>query len=146
MGKWDNFNAKVDEKELRKQIEEAKKNNEETPAGEYIGVIEKMELKASKAGAPMFAVQFRIKTGDYKNKCLFLNKVMAGTKNDAAMISSVEGFLEKLECSFDTNFYGDFDKFEDVLLDVVEDMDGINIKVKYDPKAFNSISVIEVME
>ena len=58
--------------------------------------IEKMELAATKDGRPMFKVQCRILDGEFKKWCLFMNRVIYGTKNDANMIASVLGWLDKL--------------------------------------------------
>ena len=145
MGKWDEFNKKVDAAELAKQMEEARKNNVEVPKGKYVGVIEKMEIKETKDGRPMFAVQFRITDGEMKKKCVFLNRVIAGTKNDFAMIAGVESWLEKLQCEFETKFNGSYDDFANLIMDVMEDIDGVYIEIEYDPKAFNTISILEVL-
>ena len=109
------FDATINEAELSKQLEEAKNNAPqgeglETPAGNYVAKIEKMEVGATKDGRPMFKVMLRVvEAGEmakddvieylshFKNKkpCLFMNRVIYGTKNDANMIQSVIGWLQK---------------------------------------------------
>ena len=74
-----------------------------------------------------------------------MNRVIYGTKNDASMIQSVEGWLAKLECDFPTHFES-YSQFNDVLLDVAEDVDGLEMLVKYDPDAFNNVSLICVFD
>ena len=159
------FDATINQGELNKQLEEAKNNSQgeglETPAGNYITKIEKMELGATKDGRPMFKVQMRVvEAGDndtdevekylkhFKNKkpCLFMNRVIYGTKNDANMIQSVIGWLEKLEAGIDLEFKN-YSQFADLILDIFEEVaDAVELEVNYDPDAFNSISIKEVFE
>lgn len=159
---WDNM---INKDELSKQINEAKENgagdNLEAPAGNYICSIEKMELGSTKDERPMFRVQLRVieageNAGDEveeylshfkaKKPCLFMNRVLAGTKNDANMIASVIGWLEKLETETVPEFKT-YSQFADNVLDIYEEVVGaIELEVSYDPDAFNSISIKEVYE
>lgn len=160
------FDATINEAELAKQLEEAKNNAPqgeglETPAGNYVAKIEKMEVAATKDGRPMFKVQLRvIEAGEnatdevkeylshFKNKkpCLFMNRVIYGTKNDAGMISSVIGWLQKLETN-DVVEFKNYSQFSDLVLDIFEEVaDAVELEVAYDPKAFNYISISEVFD
>lgn len=159
------FDAEVN-KDMEKQIKEAKENGAgeslETPAGRYVCKIEKMELAATKDGRPMFKVQLRViepsedakadvteYLSHFKNKkpCLFMNRVIYGTKNDANMIASVCGWLEKLEPQTVSVEFKNYSQFADLVLDVFEEVaDAIEIDVDYDPNAFNSISVEEIYD
>lgn len=144
------FDANINEAELAKQLEEAKNNapqtDKEVPAGNYTVGIEKMELGATKDGRPMFKVQCRILDGEFKKWCLFMNRVLYGTKNDANMINSVIGWLEKLEPSVVVEFKN-YSQFADLVLDIFEEVaDAVELDVKYDPDAFNSISIEEVFD
>lgn len=145
-----------------KAIEEAKANPPQgegldTPAGNYVAKIEKMELGATKTdGRPMFKVMLRvIEAGEeatpevheylkhFKNKkpCLFMNRVIYGTKNDSNMIASVLGWLEKLETETKPEFKN-YSQFADNVLDIFEEVaDAVELDVTYDPDAFNSISI-----
>jgi hypothetical protein len=145
--KWDNS---INE-DMAKAIEEAKNNtpqqsNKEIPAGKYLVNIEKMEVAATKDGRPMFKVQMRVLEGEFKKWCLFMNRVIAGTKNDANMIASVIGWLDKLESETKPEFKS-YSQFADCVLDIFEDVaDAIELEVEYDPEAFNSISILEVYD
>lgn len=160
------FDSMINEAELSKQLEEAKNNapqgdSLETPAGNYIAKIEKMEVGATKDGRPMFKVQLRVieaGTNDtdevneylkhFKNKkpCLFMNRVIYGTKNDANMIQSVIGWLQKLEPSVTVEFKN-YSQFADLVLDIFEEVaDAVELDVEYDPNDFNSISIEEVFD
>lgn len=145
-------------------------NYPELPSGYYVVTCENLELGETKDGRPMVKWRFRtVEAADkdtildaigkrinnsnaeeffenYKGKkkpCMFMNRVIYGTKNDGNMIQSVVGWLEKLECDFDVSFHG-YAQFNDVILDVAEDIDGIELLVFYDPEAFNSVSLVEV--
>ena len=144
------FDATINEAELAKQLEEAKNNTQqsdkEVPAGNYTVKIEKMELGATKDGRPMFKVQCRILDGEFKKWCLFMNRVIYGTKNDANMISSVIGWLQKLEPSVAVEFKN-YSQFSELVLDIFEEVaDAVELDVAYDPDAFNSISIEEVFD
>ena len=144
------FDSMINEAELCKQLEEAKNNapqtNKEVPAGNYTVKVEKMEVGATKDGRPMFKVQCRILEGEFKKWCVFMNRVMYGTKNDATMISSVIGWLQKLEPSMTVEFKN-YSQFADLVLDIFEEVaDAVELDVAYDPEAFNSISIEEVFD
>lgn len=158
--KFDNSNIDT------KAIDEARKNPPQgegldTPAGNYIVRIEKMELAATKDGRPMFKVMCRVvEAGEeatvevreylkhFKNKkpCLFMNRVIYGTKNDANMIASVLGWLDKLETEVRAEFKN-YSQFADNVLDIFEEVaDAIELDVTYDADKFNSIEINEVFD
>lgn len=144
------FDATINEAELAKQLEEAKNNapqtNKEVPAGNYTVKVEKMEVGATNDGRPMFKVQCRILEGEFKKWCVFMNRVLYGTKNDANMISSVIGWLQKLEPSMTVEFKN-YSQFSELVLDIFEEVaDAVELDVAYDPEAFNSISITEVFD
>lgn len=156
MSIFDQFDAKVNMDDIKKQMAEASGNNfEEVPAGEYIAKIEKMNLGTTKDGRPMFRVQMRIVDSDgvaerqflskYKSKkpCIFMNRVLFGTKNDGNMIASVVTWLNKIgfEPAVEFRGYGDFDR---VVMDCAEQVDALEFLVTYDPKKFNAITIDEV--
>lgn len=151
------FDQQVDTEALKHDIEEAEKNGgsgyKEVPAGNYVGKFEKLEIRETKDGRPMLSAMFRITEGEYEKSCLFMNRVLYGTKNDANMIASAVGFLKTLDAldengdvmdvSFET-----YSQFNDLVMDIAEsiDADKLTYEVNYDEKAFNSISVEEVLE
>ncbi|MEY8313535.1 hypothetical protein AALA61_16615 [Oscillospiraceae bacterium 42-9] len=77
-----------------------------------------MEIKGTKAdpNRPMLAVSFKILTGEYKNQRIFMNRVLLGTKNDANMIKSAEGWLASLDSGVSTDFE-DYKQFNQVVMD-----------------------------
>ena len=150
MGIFDKFNKSVNKEEVRKQVSEAAQNSaerKELPAGKYIGEIDKLELAATKDGRPMLKVQFRIKEGEYKKQCLFMNRVCAGTKNDMNMIASVEGWVNKLEPEKPLEFDGNYNNFAEDIMDIAEEIcNNVMIRVDYDPDAFNNITILEAWD
>ena len=144
------FNNSINTKDMTKAIEEAKNNppksDKQVPAGEYTVKIEKMEIAATRDGRPMFKVQCRILEGDFKKWCVFMNRVIAGTKNDINMIASVIGWLEKLESETKPEFI-DYNQFVENVLDIYEEVaDSVELDIKYDPDNFNSISIVDVFD
>jgi hypothetical protein len=145
-----NFDA-IDEqlnlKEMQKGIDEAGKNMEDVPKGTYICDLVKMEIGATKKdNRPMFIIQVKVLEGEYKNRNLFMNRVIYGTKNDGSMIQSVQTILEKFETGIDTTFRG-YMAFVDTVADIYENVQGIvELEIDWDEKAFNSISIKEVYD
>lgn len=149
------FDKAVDKKKLEAQIKEAKENGggEDTPAGYYYGVFEKFEMRTTKDNRPMFSCQFRIhgsyEDGEdmakpskkYAKKCVFMNRVVMGTKNDGNMINSLLGWLEKLECDFDITFES-YAQLNELIMDIFEDISEVEFDIEYDDDKFNSISII----
>lgn len=157
MSIFDKFDKQVNIKDIEEQKKQAAENAyEDVPAGNYIAKIENMELGLTKADKrPMFKVQMRLIGGEgeteqqflakyKKNKpCVFMNKVIFGTKNDGAMIASVEGFLNKIGFEEPVVFAGYAD-FEQTILDCAEECENLEFAIEYQPEAFNSISIKEV--
>lgn len=143
------FDKAINMDTLNKQIEDAKQNSgndREVPAGKYIAKLEKMEVGATSDGRPMFKVQLRITEGEFKKWCLFMNKVLYGTKNDGNMINSVMGWLNNLEPETSVEFKN-YSQFSEMVLDIYEELaDLVELEVEYDPKAFNSIKITDVYE
>lgn len=144
--KWDNS---INSEDMAKAINEAKSNQPQSdrtvPTGKYTVKIEKMEIGETKDKRPMFKVQCRILEGEFKKWCIFMNRVIAGTKNDANMIASVIGWLEKLDAGVVE--FKSYSQFADLVLDIYEDLaDAVELDVQYDPEAFNSISIVEVFD
>ena len=140
------LDREVDQEQLRKDVEEAKNNSGDIPKGTYIVGIDKMEIRATKDGRPMFFIQCRVKEGEYKNKCVFMNRVIYGTKNDASMIQSVITLLDKLETQTIPEFNG-YQDFVDVVADIYEEIQGkAECEIDYDKDAFNSVSIKEVFD
>lgn len=154
MSIFDKFDEKIDMEKINKQKKEAAENSyEDVPAGKYIARIEKMELGLTKKDdRPMFKVQMRLVEGcgteeekflaKYKKKkpCVFMNRVIFGTKNDGNMIASVEGWLNSLDLDGTFVFNG-YSEFADQILDAAEQAENLEFEIEYDDSKFNSISV-----
>lgn len=140
------LDREVDQEQLRKDVEEAKNNSGDIPKGTYIVGIDKMEIRATKDGRPMFFIQCRVKEGEYKNKCVFMNRVIYGTKNDGSTIQSVITLLDKLETETIPEF-NEYQDFVDVVADIYEEIQGkVECEIDYDKDAFNSVSIKEVFD
>lgn len=153
MADFSKFDKQIDLAQLRKEAEEIKKNGgtgeyPEIEEGIYRGKFEKLEVGTTKDGRPMLRAMFRITEGQHKKQCLFMNRVLYGTKNDANMIASAEGWLESLEPSEDVGdvIFKGYSEFADLVMDIAEDISELEYDVNYDPDAFNSITIEEVYE
>ena len=153
MADFSKFDKQINLAQLRKEAEEIKKNGgtgeyPEIEEGIYRGKFEKLEVGTTKDGRPMLRAMFRITEGQHKKQCLFMNRVLYGTKNDANMIASAEGWLESLEPSEDVGdvIFRGYSEFADLVMDIAEDISELEYDVNYDPDAFNSITIEEVYE
>lgn len=151
------FDKKVNMDQLKKDITEAKENAPEykdVPKGTYSCTVDKLEVGETKDGRPMLKAQFRIvgdeegKKCDQTKQCIFMNRVLYGTKNDANMIASAVGWLESLDPSeaIDSIEFTGYQQFADLVMDIEEDIQDLKYVVDYDPDAFNNISIAEVYE
>ena len=147
------FDKEVDLAQLKKDADEIVKNGgtgdyPEIEAGTYHGKFEKLEMTETKDKRPMMKAMFRITGDPHRNQCLFMNRVLYGTKNDANMIASAIGWLESLEPSEDIGDikFESFSQFNDLIMDIAEDISELEYDVEYDPKSFNSISVSAVFD
>lgn len=147
------FDAQVDKEQLKKDIAAAQQNKreyEDVPKGIYLTEIERLEVGETKDGRPMLKAMFRI-LGDedgkkikYTKSCVFMNRVLFGTKNDGNMISSAVGWLKTLEPSEEVGdiVFESYSQFAELVMDVAEDIQGeLQYVINYDPEAFNSISI-----
>lgn len=119
------------------------------PADKYEVEVATLEIKGTKAdNRPMLAVSFRILSGKYKNRRLFQNYVLQGTKNDERMIKLAIDFLGFLESGL--SYYKDlrfknYEQFAQLVMDVAEAIDGKRkYGVIYDPDEFESCQIVEV--
>lgn len=147
------FDEQVNLDELTQNTKEIKANGgvgnfADIEKGTYHGKVEKLEVGTTKDGRPMLNCQFRITEEPHKKSCLFMNRVIYGTKNDANMIASAIGWLESLEPSEDIGDveFESYSQFADLVLDIAEDIAELEYDVDYDPDAFNNISIAEVYE
>lgn len=148
---FDKINRSVDLERLREDVKNASAYGTgdfpTVPAGEYEVALVSLEIKGTKKDShPMLAASFKILSGEYKNRRLFMNRVIYGTKNDASMIKSAVGWLNSLDSGVDVGFK-DYKQFADVVMDVAEAIDGkLEYAVEYDNDKSNSISITEVFE
>ena len=151
------FDQMVNKDELKKQMEAAPEYDD-VPKGTYMAVIDKMEIKETKAGDKlMLAVQMGItetleapKKQDKRK--IFFNRVICGNKttekwNDGVAIKGVISWLEKLLDEGDTIEFKNYSDFANEVLDIYQDIcPGIELKINYDPDAFNPVEIIEVFD
>lgn len=138
--------------EAVKSIEEAKKNvYQEVPDGAYTCKLEKLELAESSTNKPMVKAMFRIVEGKYKKQCLFYNGVMAANdpSKSGFVIHNVLQFLRSLNVldEADVDFNGDFEDFNDLLLDIAEESEELKFEIdKFKDGDYSRINCIDTYE
>ena len=153
------FDKQVDTEQLKKDIAVAQENGtgeyKEVPKGTYRCNLENLEVGATKDGRPMLKVMMRIigdEDGDkceFTKHCIFMNRVLYGTKNDANMIASATGWLKDLNPSEEIGdiVFENYSQFAELVLDIAEDVaSDLEYIVDYDPDAFNNISISDFIE
>ena len=124
---FNKWNEEFGGDEAVKALDEAKSNEyTEVPDGEYHCKLEKLELGESKNGKPMVKGQFRIMEGEHKKQCLFWNQVVT---RGFPMHKALE-FLRSLKIFDDSevDFSGDFNDFNDLLLDMAEEAEASSLR------------------
>ena len=148
------FNQQFPADQMKKAMKEAEENGgdfEKLPDGEYTTAIEKLELGESQKGALMLKAQFRIAKGDHKNQCIFVNKVLTGTKNDGFMLLQAKKFLESLDSGVDIDFDGweDFADMLNEMLDAIKE-DKLSYVLKLSENKKNSdyqdVEVVDILD
>lgn len=145
---FNKFSEAFPAEQMKKDMEEAKKNSDKLPQGDYRVKLDEMMLTENKSNKLMLKAQFRIQTGDHKNKCVFVNQVLCGTKNDGFMMLKAKEFLESLDSGLDIEFTG-WEQFDQLVADVAsaiqeDDLSFIlNIKDDGDYQRYKIVEVIE---
>lgn len=150
------FDKKIDAAQFQKDLQQAKENSTddypEVPAGKYTVKIERMEIRPTKNGEPMFSAMCRIIEGEHKKQCVFFNRKIYGNKesdkwNDAKAVQTVIGWLDKLETETIPEFKS-YSQFNECVLDIFDECEEykLELKIDYDPDGFNPIKILEVIE
>jgi hypothetical protein len=150
MSVFDKWNKAIDVEGLAKDTKEVEANGgtgeyAEVPVGTYEIKIEKMELKESSKGDPMFSAWFRILQGDYKNQLLFMNAVIT----QGFQIGNVNTFLRSLEAVEEVEFK-DYNQYNDLIMDIMEAIEsaGLEFLIEYkkNKKDYPIYTIKEVYE
>ena len=151
MSIFDKWDKKVDSKALSEDVQEVEKNGgvgeyEEVPTGKYEVNIEKMEIKETKNGDPMFSCWMRILAGEFENKLLFYNQVI--TKG--FQIALVNKFLRSLETGIDVDSFVGYREYNNLIMDIHEAIDdaGLEYMIEYskNKKGYPIYTIKEVFE
>lgn len=115
------FDKAFDVQGLKNDIKKAEENGtnyEEVPVGEYEVKIEKMELKSSKKGEPMFSCWFKILVGEQKDRLIFMNQLL----KEGFHFHIVNQFLRSLETGKEIVF-DNFQQYGNLIYDVKEEIE-----------------------
>lgn len=143
---FDKWNEEFGGEDALKATKEAAQNEfREVNDGVYVCHLEKLELGESKNGKPMIKGMFRIIEGGFKKQCLFVNQVITPgfpLHKGLEFLRSLDIF-EESEIDFD----GDYRAFNDLLLDIAEEAEGVRFEVKKSMDGdFTRIEVLSTLE
>lgn len=149
MSIFDKWDKNIDTEGLQKDIAEAEANGgsgdyKDIPVGTYEVKIDKMELKESSKGDPMFFAQFRILQGGFSNSCMFMNQVIT----QGFQIGQVNKFLRSLDAGMDVEFKS-YGQYNNLIMDIMEAIDGnleYLVEYKKSKKDFPIYTIKEVYE
>lgn len=103
------YDKQIDKKQLEEQLKSASENSfDPLPEGEYDTELEKLEVGESKNRKLMLTAMYRIKNGPQRNKCMFQNIILFGTKNDGFMIHNAKKLIEDLGFDIEFESYSQF--------------------------------------
>jgi hypothetical protein len=145
---WENYKREFDDESLKREIEEAEKNQRtyrEVPHGEYEVEINKLESTMSKAGNPMVAIWFKIVAGEYKGSMIFMNQVVS----KGFQFHIVNEILRQLTSELpDMHIHWkNDDQYEQLIMDVFEAINGnFEYKLEYgeNKNGYNTFEITEV--
>lgn len=142
------FDKAFDVAGLKNDIKKAEENGtdyEEIPVGEYEVKIEKMELKKSKKGEPMFSCWFKVLVGDYKGKLIFMNQLL----KEGFHFHIVNQFLRSLETEKEVVF-DSFNQYGQLIYDIKEfvEIKGYEFALDYQKKdgKYSTFKIVEVFK
>lgn len=144
---WEKFDKKINTKELKEGIKQARENGsgnyEEVPYGTYEVNVEKIELRESKKGDPMVSIWFNIIAGNFKNSKIFYNQVI----NQGFQIHLCNELLKSLDTGVNVEF-DSYAQYNEVLMDVAEGTKALEYALKYgeNKKGFPTYEITEVFE
>lgn len=168
---FDALDKQVDYDKLSEDIEKAVENTLEykkLPDGEYVVRFENIELGETKDNRPMLKVIARVQCAcddDFdiesnnkdakeffktykgeKKPCIFMNRVLYGTKNDGNMINSAICFLRDLESEVDIKFKS-YKQFNGCINEVFEEIeDSVEYHILYKENDFNTIKIKDAFD
>ena len=122
MSVFDKWDKAIDTEGLANDVAEAEKNGgtgdyPEVPVGQYEIRIEKMELKESSKGDPMFSAWFKIISGDHENQYLFMNSVIT----QGFQIGNVNKFLRSLDAVDESTIeFRNYGQYNNLIMDIME--------------------------
>lgn len=148
MSIFEKWNQSVDPN-LAAEVEEVKKNGgtgdyKEVPHGEYTVKVDKMELKESKTGKPMLSIWFKILEGEFKDSMIFMNQVI----QQAFQIHIANELLESLDSGLEIKFDGNYEHYNNMILDVAEEIEGLEYSLEYgeNNKGYSTFEITEVYD
>lgn len=136
----DDFLADIAKAESGAQAE-----RRDAPVGKYEVKIERMELKKSNAGDPMFSCWFRILKGECEKQVIFMNQLVTR----AFQIHIVNEFMRSLKTKQEVKFvsYGQYAQLiKDVFDEITEAKTEFALDYSENAKGYKEFKIFEVFE
>lgn len=135
------YDKKVNHKELEEQMKKASENSfDPIPSGDYEVKLEKLELKENSKNNLMISAQYRILNGPEKNKCLFQNITISGTKNDGFMLHQAKELINNLGFDIEFESYVQFgEEVEEIADSAIGELYDIRLSYNGEYQRFNFI-------
>lgn len=150
---FDSWTKEYGGAEAVKALEDAAKQSkeyEDVPDGNYICKLEKLELGENKSHKPMVKGMFRILEGKHKKQCLFINQTFCRSESGSVFpIHKGLEFLRSLKIFDDSevDFNGDYRDFNELLLDMSEEAEGMQFEIKKSMDGdYTRLTVLDVIE
>ena len=154
---YDKFDKAVNAKELKAQMDSAPKfDNKPVEEGIYIVKLKSMEIKETKDHKKlMLSVSMQIvkncnDSKDEVKRYVFWNRVICGNEykenwNDGIAIAGVITWINEL--GYEPIEFTSYKQLAEDVLEIYQSAaDEIEIKIDYDPDAFNPIEILEVID
>lgn len=145
---FDKWNKTVDQESLAKEVAEVAENGggdyEEVPFGDYTVKVDKLEIRESRKGDPMLSAWFKILEGDHKGQLIFMNQVLTKPYT----IVKANEFLESLNSEVEFKFDGNYEHYNNTILDIAEAIEGLEYLLDYgeNSKGYSTFKIEEVYE
>lgn len=144
---FEEFDKAIDTEGLQKDIKDSEKNGanyREVPKGDYEVSIDKLEIKASQKGDPMFTCWFKVLAGDYKNCLIFMNQVIT----QGFQIHIVNEFLRSLDTGINVEFTT-YSKYAELLEEIKKEISEQKLEygLEYgERKGFSTFKITDVFD
>lgn len=133
---------------LRREMPRAEKSKE-VPDGLYTATLHDAFTDTTKTGKSMVVFDFKITTGDYSGRHIFMRQVYSGTKNDARCVAAIESLINEMCIATDQAPFEWRDRTAETLESCIESnrdyglvVDDAEMRIQYNSQAYQSVKIL----